>query len=54
MKRSQTLVGGLVALLALWASLAAGLIPVQLTKGQQQVVQLVRNDTPHCSPHRRD
>ena len=48
MKRSQTLVGGLVALLALWFSLVAGLIPVQLSKGGQQMVQLVRS-MPHLS-----
>ena len=50
MKRSQTLVGVLVALLALWASLAAGVFPIQLSKGEQQVVQLVHNMTRHTNP----
>lgn len=50
MKRSQMLVGGLVALFALWSSLAAGLIPVQLSKGEQQVVQLVRLIQPSLHP----
>ena len=50
MKRSQTLLGGLVALFALWASLAAGFIPVQLSKAEQQVVQLVRHTSHHTQP----
>ena len=43
MKRSQTLVGGLAALFALWVSLATGILPLQLSKAEQQVVQLVHN-----------
>ena len=50
MKRSQTLMGGLVALLALWASLAAGIIPLPLSKGEQQVVQLVHYTSHHTQP----
>ena len=46
MKRSQTLLGGLIALFALWVSLAAGLIPVELSKAEKQVVQLVHDISP--------